>query len=96
MCSLVPNLIPAVEALERMAMANGSITSTNSRGELGQPCLQPLDKEKSVERTHTSIIPMSLITCSNAVAAFDNEVILGDKRSNTGFQTKLKSPLKMH
>ena len=34
LCSLVPNLIPAMEVLERMTMANGSIASAKSRGSL--------------------------------------------------------------
>lgn len=50
LCSLLPNLIPAMEMLERMAMANGSIASAKSRGELGQPCLFPPVSEKVIDR----------------------------------------------
>lgn len=39
-----------MEVLERMAMANGSIAHAKRRGELGQPCLHPLDNEKVLDK----------------------------------------------
>jgi len=47
--SFVPNLIPAMEVLKWMAMANASIASAKSKGELGQPFLHHLDNEKVIE-----------------------------------------------
>ena len=54
-----------------MAMANGSIASANNKGELGQPCLQPLDKEKLVERTlFVKMLALGALKCFNKLNEF--------------------------
>lgn len=39
-----------IEAFEWMAVAKGSIASAKSNRELGEPCLQPLNREKLLNR----------------------------------------------
>jgi len=49
--------------METLVMANASIESAKSRGELGQPCLQPLDNVKVLDyfllrkSADTSLLP---------------------------------------
>lgn len=47
--------MPCMEGLEHMACASCSITTTNNKGNKGQPCRVPLNMEKLMDQVPFTI-----------------------------------------